>query len=72
MPKQARPWPNNQKEYRDRAAEEINEALKILLPLLDKRNWIQEEIIWRTGKAIHHLHNAARWLKEAGAPTLPT
>lgn len=66
----ARPWPNNQKENRDRAAEEIVAALKAIVPLLQVRVGDVDRL-QSAGRAVHHLHSAARWLERAGAPTLP-
>ena len=65
-------WPTNAKEHRDRAAEELQAAVRLLKPLvvgalcLDRTGTIN-----RQSAALAHVQTALRHLEQAGAPTKP-
>lgn len=69
-----REWPNNQRQYRDRAAEETAAAERQLRRLLDR---VQSGQYTRHGLEIDlltintHLLNSLRHLEKAGAQTEP-
>lgn len=69
-----REWPNNQRQYRDRAAEEAQAAERILRKLLNR---VQTGQYTRHGLEIdlltinRHLLNGLRHLEKAGAQTEP-
>lgn len=65
-----REWPNRMKEYRDQAAESAVDAIRLLLPLLNKE-MPREEELRRIGLALYLLQNIARLLEAAGAQTEP-
>lgn len=63
-----KPWPHEAAWTRDNSAEGINNALRLLRPLLDHEDPV---VIARAGKAIYLLQNAIRALEAAGAKTTP-
>lgn len=70
----ARPWPNVMRVHRDRAAEELNDALIRLDRLMARvergeftRSGLQNDLL----EMSRHLHIAARHLEAAGAETVP-
>jgi hypothetical protein len=74
----ARPWPNNARNARDRAAEETQAALRTaesLLDYLDEHNSLNQfEILVAHKKAAkirHNLERALRHLESVGAQTQP-
>lgn len=68
-----REWPNVAREARDRAAEEINDAINALEPLVmepDKR-FDRTETLRRQSKALNAMQKAIRFLESVGAQTRP-
>ena len=61
-------WPDTAKWARDFSAEQIQEAEKILRPLLDNKDLV---VAVRAGKALNNLQLALRALEQVGAPTRP-
>lgn len=66
-----REWPNKMKEYRDQAAENACDGIRVLLPLLENGSHDREEELRRIGIALYCLQNIARLLEAAGASTEP-
>jgi len=66
-----REWPNKMKEYRDQAAENACDGIRVLLPLLENGSYDREEELRRIGIALYCLQNIARLLESAGASTEP-
>lgn len=67
-------WPNNQRHYRDRAAEETNEAvrrLKGLLGRVERGKYTRHGLEMDIARTIIDLQEALRNLEAAGAPTEP-
>jgi hypothetical protein len=65
-----RPWPNEAKEARDRAAEELAASLRDLQPVLDGQ--FPENYRLLVLRAMVHNQAALRHLEAVGAPTRPT
>jgi hypothetical protein len=63
-------WPTNAAEARDRASEEANRGLKMLVPLLDGGQ-TESEKVRRLAIAINSLQTIARLLEGVGAQTRP-
>jgi hypothetical protein len=67
-----RPWPNNAKHARDRAAEELAAARRDLsFALQNVFNVDRSELIRRLGVALDHCDTALRHLESVGAETRP-
>jgi hypothetical protein len=66
-----REWPTNAKEARDRAAEELQNIVNMLHPLVKGNNYDRTEALRRTAEALASAHNALRHLERAGAQTKP-
>lgn len=64
-----RPWPNDCKEARDRAAEKAVEIVKLLDPITGEIPVAKEEIMRRVGKALLAADQIARLLEAVGAQT---
>lgn len=72
MSNRPRPWPNNAREARDRAAEEAAMGIKALHPLItEDRIFTEREMLLRISRALAALQTIARHLESAGAPTRP-
>ncbi len=72
MSDKARPWPNNAREARDRAAEEIAAAARELEPLINgERQFTETERLRREASALNHAQTALRFLESVGAQTRP-
>ena len=67
-----REWPNRAKDARDRAAEELQRALRELSPVVtgDLR-FSETEALRRQAVALVSVQAALRHLESVGAPTLP-
>lgn len=70
MTTKAHAWPTNAAEARDRAAEEANRGLKMLVPMLEGGQ-TEAEKVRRLAIAINSLQMIARLLEGAGAQTRP-
>ena len=65
-------WPNVMREHRDRAAEELQAAVRLLMPLVTAEIQLDRTgTINRQAAALAHLQTALRHLEQAGAPTKP-
>ena len=64
-----RPWPNEAKEARDRAAEELAASLRDLQPVLDGQ--FPENYRLIVARAMVHNQAALRHLESVGAQTRP-
>lgn len=71
MATQPRPWPNNAKEARDRAAEEAARGLRALQVILSGKEVTETERIRRIAIAVDAFQTILRWLESVGAQTRP-
>lgn len=71
MPTPSKPWPENVKEHRDRAAEECVKAHRNVLAVLVTDQMTYDELLRRLALADDALLTALRHLEQAGAPTRP-
>ncbi len=66
-----REWPNHAKSARDRAAEELQQAERMLRPLVEGIQFDQTETLRRQAMALRCILIALRHLENAGAQTRP-
>lgn len=67
-----REWPDNAKEARDSAAENISAGLKLIRQVLKHNGELtNEDKVRALSLAAMHLQDALRWLESAGAQTRP-
>lgn len=66
-----RPWPNNAAEARDRAAEEMQRAVRALRPLVNGQRLDSTETLRRQAVALEAALTALRHLEAVGAQTRP-
>ncbi len=68
---QPRPWPNNAKEARDRAAEELCKVIFNLEPMLTDPLMTDDDLIRRVAIALNSAQLGLRFLESVGAQTKP-
>jgi hypothetical protein len=66
-----RAWPNNARESRDRAAEELQQAARALRPLVLGQRFDSTETLRRQAVALDAVLTALRHLESVGAQTRP-
>jgi hypothetical protein len=67
-----REWPNNPRESRDRAAEYLQEGIRLLTPLVtDEVQFDRTETLRRQAMTLDAMQRAIRFLEAAGAQTRP-
>lgn len=67
-----REWPNRAKEARDRAAEELQRALRELSPVvIGDLRFTETEALRRQATALVSVQSALRHLESVGAQTVP-
>lgn len=67
-----REWPNNARNARDHAAEEIVRSLRMTWELIENGGYLTtDDRVRLLSLALHHQQNALRWLESVGAPTHP-
>lgn len=72
MTDKPRPWPNQAKEARDRAAEAAVEIIRILEPVvMSERIFTETERLRREATALNAAQRIARLLESVGAQTRP-
>lgn len=71
MSDKPRPWPNNAKEARDRAAEEAVVIIHQLESLVTDGNHTETERLRRIARALVAAQKIARLLESVGACTRP-
>lgn len=72
MSDKPRPWPNNAKEARDRAAEEAQRGINALEPVIEATTALTEtDRLRREASALKALYKIARILESVGAQTRP-
>jgi hypothetical protein len=72
MSDKPRPWPNNAKEARDRAAELAAEGIRALRPLIfEDRIFTEKERLQRESRALQALMDIIRYMEREGAQTRP-
>ena len=72
MTDKPREWPNNAREARDRAAEELNAGIRLFEPLITGEKTISESERQRIeNRAFVAMTKALRWLESVGACTRP-
>jgi hypothetical protein len=65
-------WPNVMKNHRDRAAQDLQKAERLLMPLVVQEVELDRTaIIRRQAAALALIQTALRHLEQAGAPTKP-
>lgn len=67
----AREWPNCAREARDRAAEYLQEGIRVLEPLVQGEQFDCTDVLRRQAVALGAMQKAIRWLEGAGAQTRP-
>lgn len=67
----SREWPNNAAWARDRAAEELESAVRMLQPLVRGERFDSTETLRRVAGALDGMQTALRHLERAGAQTRP-
>lgn len=72
MSDKPRPWPNNAKDARDRAAEAAQTGLANLIPLVEgARQFTDLERLRKEANALNALYTILRLLESVGACTRP-
>lgn len=71
MTSKPREWPNLAREARDRTAEEANEAIRVLKPLIRGDALTREEVIRKQAIALDSVQTIIRLMESVGAPTRP-
>ena len=72
MSDRPRPWPNNAREARDRAAEAAVAGIRALEPVVEgERSYTETERLRREALALNSLQTIARLLESVGACTRP-
>jgi hypothetical protein len=71
MTTKIREWPTNAKEARDRAAEELQNIVNMLYPMVKGHSYDRTEVLRRTAEALASAQTALRHLERAGAQTKP-
>ena len=67
-----KPWPQNAIRARNQAAERVQDAIRVLSPLVyEKRTFTRGEILLRAFRALNSCQIAVQWLMDAGAPVVP-
>ena len=67
-----REWPNRAKEARDRAAEELQRAVRELSPVITRElRFEKTEVVRRQAVALLSVQKALRHLESVGAQTRP-
>ena len=66
---QPRPWPNNAKEDRDRAAEAAQSGINALEAVINNEKLSEVERIRQEARALDRLQTIARLLESMGAQT---